>query len=119
MGTKAFTGDISGGRLSFMKRSDMYGENKKIGTRKCGIRLCGIDRSHQLSAFPRAGHGSCRQKFYYRTVCRTDTERVFGFKFFRAAFHDAESRRGPGTVHFGGFRTGGIYGIYVIRLCDC
>ena len=25
---------------------------------------------------------------------------------------------GPGTVHFGGFRTGGIYGIYVIRLCD-
>ena len=54
MGTKAFTGDISGGRLSFIKRSDMYGENKKIGTRKCDIRLCGIDRSHQLSAFPRA-----------------------------------------------------------------
>ena len=25
---------------------------------------------------------------------------------------------GPGTVHLGGFRTGGIYGIYVIRLCD-
>lgn len=63
MGTKAFTGDISGGRLSFIKRSDMYGENKKIGTRKCDIRLCGIDRSHQLSAFPRAGHGSCRQNF--------------------------------------------------------